>query len=318
MIERNRSDLSLRRQCELLGLNRTSLYYQPVAESEHNLRLMRLLDEQYTRTPFYGWRRMTAWLQRQGHAVNHKRVRRLMQKMGLQAIYPKPKTTVASSAHKMYPYLLRNAAITHPNQVWSSDITYVPMRRGFMYLVAVIDWFSRYVISWQLSNTLDGQFCLEALHSALQTGKPEVFNTDQGVQFTAHAFTSCLEEADILVSMDGKGRALDNIFVERLWRSVKYEDIYLKDYVSVPELETGLTDYFQLYNYDRPHQSLAYRTPAEVHFVGGESGETVDNLNCKLPTVPPDTATASRTLQSVWSDSVIARDTDITMLNELP
>jgi len=227
---------------------------------------MRLIDDQYLKTPFYGWPRMTAHLRRQGYQVNGKRIRRLMQLMGLQAIYPKPRTTVAAQGHQIYPYLLRHLEITRPNQVWSADITYVPMRRGFMYLVAVLDWFSRYVLAWQLSNTLDGLFCLEALQQALDCGTPEIFNTDQGVQFTASNFTSCLEAADIRVSMDGRGRALDNIFVERLWRSVKYEDLYLRDYELVPELEVGLERYFQFYNHDRPHQSLQYRTPAEVHF----------------------------------------------------
>lgn len=266
MINRNHPEISVRRQCELVGLNRASLYYEPACESEYNLQLMRLIDEQYTKTPFYGWRRMQVILKRQGHDVNHKRVRRLMQKMGLQAIYPKAKTTVSSIEHKIYPYLLRDVDITYVNQVWSTDITYVPIQHGFMYLVAVIDWYSRYVLSWRLSNTLDGQFCLACLQDALQTGKPTIFNTDQGVQFTAKPFTSCLEDAEILVSMDGKGRALDNIFVERLWRTVKYEDIYLKDYSSGLALERGLTDYFRFYDFVRPHQSLGNLTPAEVYF----------------------------------------------------
>lgn len=227
---------------------------------------MRLIDEQYLRTPFYGWPRMTAHLRRLGYVVNHKRIQRLMQQMGLQAIYPKPKTTRATQERKSYPYLLRDLAIDRPNFVWSADITYVPMRHGFMYLVAVLDWYSRYVLAWQLSNTLDGYFCLDALLQALARGRPEIFNTDQGVQFTAHAFTACLEAATIRISMDGRGRALDNIFIERLWRSVKYEDIYLKDYAAVRDLEAGLADYFHFYNHERLHQSLAYRTPAEVHF----------------------------------------------------
>jgi putative transposase len=226
--------LSLRRQCELLGLHRSTLYYAPAGESAENLHLMRLIDEQDLRTPFYGWPRMTAYLRRQGYVVNAKRVRRLMQKMGVQAIYPKPKTTRAGQEKSVYPYLLRGIEIRHPNFVWSADITYVPMRQGFMYLVAVIDWYSRYVLTWQLSNTLDGYFCLAALQQALQAGRPMIFNTDQGVQFTAHEFTGCLKMADIQISRDGRGRALDNIFIERLWRSVKYEDIYLKDYGTVP------------------------------------------------------------------------------------
>jgi putative transposase len=258
--------LSLRRQCELLGLNRSSLYYEPVGESTENLHLMRLLDEQYLRTPFYGWPRMTAYLRREGYAVNGKRVRRLMQKMGLQAIYPKPKLSKAAQERRIYPYLLRGLEILQPNFVWSADITYIPMRQGFMYLVAIIDWFSRYVLTWQLSNTLDGYFCLDALQQALSKGKPVIFNTDQGSQFTADAFTACLQRASVNISMDGRGRALDNIFIERLWRSLKYEDIYLKDYASVPELAAGLTAYFHFYNHQRPHQSLNYCTPAELHF----------------------------------------------------
>jgi putative transposase len=256
----------LRRQCELLGLNRSTWYYQPATESAKNLQLMHLIDEQYLRTPFYGWPRMTAYLRRQGYAVNHKRIQRLMHLMGLQALYPERQTTKAARDRKVYPYLLRGVEIVHPNFVWSADITYVPMRYGFMYLVAVIDWFSRYVLAWQLSNTLDGHFCLEALQQALRVGQPAIFNTDQGVQFTAREFTGCLETANIRISMDGRGRALDNIFVERLWRSVKYEDIYLKEYATAPELDAGLADYFRFYNHERPHQSLAYRTPAEVHF----------------------------------------------------
>ena len=255
----------MRRQCELLGLNRSSLYYEAAQESALNLKLMRLMDEQYLQTPFYGWRRMTAWLRRQGYEVNHKRVRRLLLKMGLQAIYPKPKTSQRAPGHKIYPYLLRNLVIERPNQVWSTDITFVPMPHGFMYLVAIIDWFSRYVLAWQLSNTLEADFCLLALEQALATGKPEIFNTDQGSQFTSHRFTSRLEQDNIRISMDGRGRALDNIFIERLWRTVKYENIYLNAYPSVLELDLGLLDYFHFYNHERPHQSLNYLTPNEVH-----------------------------------------------------
>jgi putative transposase len=265
MIEPTHPTLSIRRQCELIGLNRSSYYFEPADESAFNLHLMRLLDEQYLKTPFYGYPKMTIELQRQGYMVNRKRIARLMQIMGLQAIVPKRKLSQPAPGHKIYPYLLRQVAITHPHQVWSTDITYVPLRQGFMYLVAVIDWFSRYVLAWQLSNTLEGSFCLEALELALSQGKPEIFNTDQGSQFTAAVFTGRLEAANIAVSMDGRGRALDNIFVERLWRTVKYEDIYLKDYDSVPALQQGLHDYFQFYNHARPHQSLDYRTPAEVH-----------------------------------------------------
>jgi putative transposase len=265
MIDIGALHLSIRRQCELVGLNRSTFYDTPAMASEFNLRLMRLIDEQYTKTPFYGWPRMTAHLRRLGLRVNHKRVQRLMQKMGLQALYPKPRTSPAANDAKIYPYLLGAVAITRPNQVWSADITYVRMAQGFMYLVAILDWCSRYVLAWQLSNTLDTAFCLEALEMALVHGCPEMFNTDQGVQFTSLAFTSRLERVGIAISMNGRGRALDNIFVERLWRTVKYEDIYLKDYGTVPVLEAGLERYFTFYNYERPHQSLAYRTPAEVH-----------------------------------------------------
>lgn len=266
MIEPGHPAISMRRQCELIDLNRSSLYYQPVHETAFNLKLMRLIDQQYLKTPYYGYPKMTAHLRRAGYMVNPKRIRRLMRKMGLMAIYPKPRTTIAVPENKVYPYLLRGLAITRPNQVWSTDITYIPMQKGFMYLVAVMDWFSRYVLAWKLSNTLDGAFCRAALAEALQQGKPEIFNSDQGVQFTAHAFTRSLEAAGIRISMDGRGRAFDNIFIERLWRSLKYEDIYIKDYGSVPALDAGLLSYFVLYNRERPHQSLAYRTPAEVHF----------------------------------------------------
>jgi putative transposase len=257
--------LSVRRQCELLGLNRSSFNYEPIGESAMDLRLMRMIDEQYTACPFYGSRRMTAWLAGRGEELNRKRVQRLMRVMGLEAIYPKPRLSLAGKGHKVYPYLLRGVRIERPDQVWSTDITYVPMTSGFMYLAAVIDWFSRYVIAWRLSNTLDGSFCLEMLEEALGSGKPEVFNTDQGAQFTAAAFTSRLESAEVAVSMDGRGRALDNVFVERLWRSVKYEDIYIRGYETVADLQRGLTGYFAFYNVDRLHQSLGYRTPAAVY-----------------------------------------------------
>lgn len=266
MIEPDHPEISIRRQCELIGLNRSTAYHQPAGESEFNLQLMRLIDRQYTKTPFYGWPRMTAHLRRQGYLVNHKRIQRLMQVLGLQAIYPKPSTSKPAPGHRIYPYLLRGLEITRPNQVWSTDITYIPMARGFMYLTAVIDWYSRYVLSWQLSNTLDGQFCLVALRQALQQGTPDIFNTDQGAQFTAHAFINTVLAAGVQVSMDGRGRALDNIFVERLWRSVKYENIYLIDYANGFALHAGLDDYFGFYNVERPHQSLGYRTPKEVHF----------------------------------------------------
>jgi putative transposase len=257
--------LSVRRQCELLGLSRSSLYYEPAGETSEDLRLMRLIDERYTACPFYGSRRMTVWLTEQGEGVNRKRVQRLMRVMGLEAIYPKPRLSLAGKGHRIYPYLLRGVKVVRPDQAWGTDITYIPMTSGFMYLAAVIDWFSRYVITWRLSNALDGGFCLEMLEDALRAGKPEVFNTDQGVQFTAAAFTGRLESAGVAVSMDGRGRALDNVFVERLWRTVKYEDIYIRGYEAVPEPHRGLGRYFGFYNDERPHQSLGYRTPAAVY-----------------------------------------------------
>lgn len=233
---------------------------------------MRLIDEEYTRAPFYGYRKMTARLRNaHGHMVNHKRVARLMGKMGLQAIYPQPRTTVPHPQHRKYPYLLRGLEITRPNQVWAADITYIPLPNGFMYLVAIMDWYSRFVLAWRLSNTLDGAFCLAALRATLESAQPEIFNTDQGVQFTAHPFTDTLEAAGIRISMDGRGRAFDNIFVERLWRSVKHENIYINRYETVPALVTGLGEYFHLYNYERPHQSLDYLTPATVHFTEKEA-----------------------------------------------
>jgi putative transposase len=265
LVEAGHPQLSVRRQCELLGLARSSLYYEPAPETAENLALMRLIDEEYTAHPFLGSRRMAVWLRARGQAVNRKRVQRLMRVMGLEAIYPKPRLSVPGQGHKVFPYLLRDVKVERPDQVWSTDITYVPMATGFTYLAAVIDWHSRYVIAWRLSNTLDGSFCLEMLDEALGTGKPEVFNTDQGSQFTAEAFTGRLLSAGVAVSMDGKGRCLDNVFVERLWRTVKYEELYLHCYETVPGLIEGLGKYFPFYNEERFHQSLGYRTPAQVY-----------------------------------------------------
>lgn len=256
----------MRRQCDLLGLNRGSWYYQPAGESEENLRLMRLLDEQYTQTPFYGVKRMTAWLQRQGEEVNEKRVRRLLRTMGVMALYPGPKTSQPAPAHRIYPYLLRAVPITHPDLVWSTDITYIRLARGFGYLVAIMDWFSRYVLAWRLSNSLETHFCLEALEEALGHSQPAIFNTDQGAQFTSLEFTSRLAQHGVRISMDGRGRALDNVFVERLWRSVKWEEVYPHDYQTMQEAWQGLHRYFAFYNQERPHQALGYLTPAEVYF----------------------------------------------------
>ena len=257
--------MSIAQQCELLGLARSSYYYEPVPASEENLLLMRVLDEQYTRTPFYGTRKMTAWLHTQGYLVDRKRVTRLLRLMGLEAIYPKPHTSIAGSPEQHYPYLLRAMRIERCNQVWSCDITYIRLQRGFIYLMAIIDWFSRYVLSWENSVTLDTSFCLEALDRALRIATPEIFNTDQGVQFTSAEFTNRLKAADIRISWDGRGRALDNIFVERLWRSVKYEEVYIKDYQSVNEAVRNLRAYFTFYNHERLHQSLDYQTPAQVY-----------------------------------------------------
>jgi putative transposase len=272
LVEPGHPELSVRRQCALLGLGRSSLYYQPAAETEENLRLMRLIDQEYTAHPFLGSRRLTKWLAEQGEAVNRKRVQRLLRLMGLEAVYPKPRLSVPGAGHRVYPYLLRGVEVRRPDQVWSADITYIPMSRGFMYLAATIDWYSRYVVAWRLSNTLDGSFCLGMLEEALGRGRPEVFNTDQGVQFTAQAWAGRLEAAGVRVSMDGKGRCLDNVFVERLWRSVKYEDVYLWCYETVPELERGLGRYFRYYNEGRLHQGLGYRRPAEVYRAGRAVG----------------------------------------------
>jgi putative transposase len=256
--------LSIARQCALVGLSRSTWYYEPLGESRENLALMRRIDEQYLRTPYYGSRRMGKAV-----GVGRERAARLMRRMGLVAIYPKRGTTRPASGHKIYPYLLRNVSITRPDQVWSSDITYVPMRQGFLYLVAVMDWYSRYVLSWRLSNTLDGLFCLEALEEALSGGRPEIFNSDQGSQFTAAAFTGRLERCGVAISMDGRGRALDNVFVERLWRSVKYEEVYLQDYATGWEAADSLASYFRFYCHERIHQSLGYQTPGSVYFARG-------------------------------------------------
>jgi putative transposase len=247
-------------------LPRSSWYYSAAQETPYNEHLMQLIDQQFTETPFYGIRRMTAWLHTQGESVNHKRVARLMRKMGLEAIYPKPNLSRPADNARHYPYLLRELPITGPNQVWSTDITYIRLAQGFIYLVAVIDWFSRYVLSWQVSNTMDVGFCLAALEQSLQFGQPAIFNTDQGSQFTSLVFTQRLERDGIQISQDGRGRALDNIFVERLWRSVKYEEVYLKSYTSVADASHQLNAYFHFYNQKRLHQSLGYRTPHMIHF----------------------------------------------------
>jgi putative transposase len=268
-VEPEHKKISICRQCELLGLNRSGLYYKPCGETQYNEQLMKLIDEQYIETPFYGIDKMTEWLRRKGHYVNHKRVRRLMRQMGLEAVYPRRKRglSMPDSQHKIYPYLLKNVQIIRPDQVWSADITYVRMYRGWLYLVAVMDWFSRYVLSWEVSVTLESEFCISALRQALSLGKPEIFNTDQGSQFTSDDFTDILKDAGIQISMDGKGRVFDNIFVERLWRTVKVEQVYLRDYQTVAEARYYLGRYFDFYNNQRLHQALGYRTPAEVYGV---------------------------------------------------
>jgi putative transposase len=259
--------LSVRRQCELLGVSRSSYYYQPCPESVQNLRLMRRLDELHLQHPVYGRPRLTALLQREGWPINEKRVGRLMKVMDLEAIYCKPGTSQTQPGHEIYPYLLRHKAITGPDQVWCADITYIPMKHGFMYLMAVMDWWSRLVLAWELSNTLEAAFCVQAWQRALARGNrpPLISNTDQGAQFTSLDYVGAVEEAGVRVSMDGRGRWMDNRFIERLWRSLKYEDIYLRGYEHGLELRQGVGNWFGDYNECRPHQALGYATPAEVY-----------------------------------------------------
>ncbi len=258
-------EISISRQAELLGISRSSIYYEPVVD-EYDFLLKRLIDKQYTLTPFYGSRKMTAQLRRDKHMVNRKHIQRLMREMGLDAIYQKPRLSEPHPDHKIYPYLLRHVTLDRRNQVWAADITYIPLARGFMYLVAIMDWWSRYVLAWKTSTTLDAIFCLEALEMAFEFGKPEIFNTDQGSQFTSNAFTKRVRDKGINISMDGRGRCMDNIFTERLWRSLKYENVYLMHYETVSEGRKGIHAYFGFYNDDRLHQALQYRTPAEVYF----------------------------------------------------
>lgn len=259
--------ISIQRQCELLDISRSGWYYEPLPETDFNLALMRIMDEQYLKTPFYGVRQMTAHLRRCGYEVNEKRIRRLLRLMGLEAIYPKPNLSIADKMHTVYPYLLRGIAITSVNHVWSTDITYIPMAKGFMYLAAVMDWYSRYILSWELSNSMESSFCVEVLQRALDKyGVPQVFNTDQGSQFTSNSFTKVLLDKGISISMDGKGRATDNVFIERLWRSLKYEYVYLDVPATGPELYKGLNRYFDFYNCQRPHSSLNCKTPKEAYY----------------------------------------------------
>jgi putative transposase len=263
--------ISLHRQCLLLEINRSSLYYQAREISEEDLWLMNQLDKQYTKTPFYGVRKMREYLQRLGYNIGKDKVRALLRGMGLMAIYPKPKTSKPHPEHKIYPYLLKDVEIIRPNQVWSADITYIRLTQGFAYLVVIIDWYSRYILSWRLSNSLETDFCIEALKDALTYGRSDIFNSDQGVQFTSEAFTKLLLEKGITISMDGRGRVFDNIFVERLWRSVKYENVYLHGYQTIPEAREGLKQYFNFYNMERFHQALGNKTPWEVY-----SGLTIE------------------------------------------
>ena len=276
LVDCNHGLIRVYRQCDLIGLARSSYYYRTRRPGKDEQAIMRLIDEQYTKTPFYGVRRITTTLRRLGHLINHKRIARLMRIMGLEAIYPGPRLSKSCKETKKYPYLLRNLSITRPDHVWGTDITYIRLRHGFVYLAAIMDWFSRYVVSWSLSITLDAGFCVDMLKNALQTARPEICNSDQGVQFTSEAFTGMLEEHCIRISMDGRGRAFDNIFVERLWRSVKYEEVYLKDYGSVREARDSLERYFDFYNNERPHQSLGYKTPSEVY----HAGENDRNQTC--------------------------------------
>jgi putative transposase len=285
LVDRTDDQMSIVAQCRLLRVARSTLYYRPAPASDDDLRLMRRIDEQYLATPFYGSRRMVAVLRREGYTVNRKRVRRLMRLMGIEAIYQKPNTSQRHPDHKVYPYLLRGLVIDRPNQVWCADITYIPMAKGFVYLVAVMDWFSRRVLAWRLSIGMETAFCVEALQEAIDRyGAPEIFNTDQGVQFTSAAFLAELESKGVLISMDGKGRFLDNIFIERLWRSLKYEDIFIRAYTLVPEARSGIAAWFAFYNDKRLHQALGYRTPRET-FEAAPACGYVDNASA-LTTSP--------------------------------
>jgi len=265
MIDRTHS-LPVTQQCQLLDLARSSVYYQPTGVSDEDLRLMRRIDEMHLQRPFYGSRRIRDWLQDEGFPVNRKRVQRLMRQMGIMALYPKANTSRPGKGHKIYPYLLRGLDIDRSNQAWAADICYVPMARGFVYVVAIMDWYSRKVLAWRVSNTMDADFCVEALEEAIRRhGAPEIFNTDQGAQFTSEVFTCVLKAAGIRISMDGKGRWVDNVFVERLWRSLKYEEVYLKAYETVAEARQGMTNYFRFYNRERRHQGLDRQTPDQVY-----------------------------------------------------
>lgn len=266
LIESDNREISVRRQCELIGLNRSNVYYEPVVVTEETVQLMNRVDEIFTEYPFYGSRRIQEALEREGIWVGRERVQRCMREMGLRAIYPKRSLSKRHPGHKIYPYLLRDKEISRPNEVWATDITYLRIKRGFVYLTAILDWYSRYVLSWRISNTMEVTFCVEALEEALEKGRPEIFNSDQGSQFTSDEFTGVLLSKGIAISMDGRGRAFDNIFTERLWRSVKYGEVYLKEYQACSEAREGLEKYFTFYNIRRYYQSLEYKIPYEVHF----------------------------------------------------
>ena len=294
MIARPHPQFSIVEQCVLLNVPRSTLYYQPEPVSDEELALMRRIDVIYTKWPFYGSRRMVAELRGEGHDVNRKRVRRLMRLMGIEAIYQKPHTSRKNPAPKIYAYLLKNLTIDRPNRVWCADITYIPMAKGWVYLVAVMDWFSRRVLAWRLSITMETDFCVEALQEAMDKyGKPEIFNTDQGVQFTAAAFIETLAAQGVQISMDGKDRFLDNIFIERLWRSLKYEEVFLKAYASVAEARLGIGAWLAFYNDERKHQALGYRTPRET-FAANQACGYVDNASKSVAHIPTDSTTTPR------------------------
>ena len=277
LIDDPRNVLTIKEQCESLGLARSTWYYQPKGESQENLEIMRALDEQYLKTPFFGYRKMTIVLKPHFPFLNEKRTRRLMRLMGIEAIYPKPKLSLKCTESEIYPYLLRSLTIDKINQVWSTDITYIPLKKGFLYLVAIMDWASRYVLSWELSNSLEATFCINALEKALQANNPEIFNTDQGSQFTSKDFLTILKEREIQISMDGRRRALDNVFIERLWRTLKYEEVYPKCYENGKEAFLGINNFLNWYNVERPHQALNYKTPKEI-FLSGCPVEAIQML----------------------------------------
>ncbi len=297
LIDREAPALPVSRQCRLLSVSRASVYRRPAEISEEDCTIMALIDRQYLARPYYGSRRMVAWLAIQGHAVNRKRVRRLMRLAGLVAIYQRPNTSKPAPAHKIYPYLLGSISIERVNQVWCADVTYIPMAKGFLYLVVIMDWVSRAVLAWRLSNTLGAEFCVDALEEALfQYGRPEIFNTDQGSQFTSNDFTGTLERHEVTISMDGKGRYMDNIFVERLWRSLKYEEVYLNAYASVAEAKAGIGAWLDFYNEERQHQNLRYRTPRQIYEAEGPwiGGRSASPTGCAFAHIPTGTTANHR------------------------